>query len=142
MVWKPNYRTKHYRLKRAMQGVTVKHNNPKFSELSIEWIDSIPKIINANRCWIPTNLAIQHDGYVNIGIEGLQCRLHRVVLCVYHNLNYYDKSWVSRHSKECSRSCFNSEHLKPGTDSDNCKDQVEHGTHRMIQKKNKEKNTL
>lgn len=144
-VWKPRMlsrSSKSEKVRRALNGEIQKHNNPKWVKLDIEWILIIPKIINKNGCWIPTNLAIQHDGYVNISIEGLACRLHRVILCVYLNLNYYDKLWVSRHSKDCVRACFNPEHLKPGTDSDNCKDQVEHGTHRMIQKKNMKKNAL
>lgn len=105
-----------------------KHRNRKFSELTKEWVNSVPKTINNNGCWIPT-LTPTSDGYITISIESKPCRLHRLVVCIYYNLNYYDKSFESRHSKLCDRACFNPEHLKPGSISDNCLDAVEHGTH-------------
>ena len=100
----------------------------KLSEINKEWINKYIKTTNINGCWIP-KLKPTPDGYVSISIEGNIYRLHRLVICIYYNLEYHDKSWESRHNKNCSRSCFNPEHLKPGTISDNVKDSVEHGTH-------------
>ena len=107
---------------------------------SKEFIESLPKTINSNGCWIPTDVKSESDGYVRL-VVGLgkrgyftRFKLHRVVICVYNNLDYNDKSWVTRHNEGCNRACFFIEHLKAGTDSDNCKDMVEHGTHRNIKK--------
>lgn len=105
-----------------------KKRNRKFSEINKEWINSVPKTINDNGCWIPY-LVPTPDGYVTISIESSPCRLHRLTVCVYYDLDYYDKSFESRHSQGCDRACFNPEHLQPGTISDNARDTVAHGNH-------------
>src|SRR5712664_129403 len=98
-----------------------------------EWINSIPKIVNSNGCWIPLKRS-GSDGYVQIMIDLIQYRLHRLVVSIYYNLNYHDQSWDARHNESCDKACFWIEHLKFGTSSDNSKDAVLHGTHRQTQK--------
>lgn len=105
----------------------------KLSDLSKKWIESLPKTINDNGCWIPLSKPMK-DGYGQIQIEGFNYTLHRLVIAIYHNINYHNQSWTSRHSKGCDRQCFYIEHLKLGTISDNVKDEVEHGTHRNSRK--------
>ena len=98
-----------------------------------DYILSLPKIINSNGCWIPAKIRSNSNGYCRVG--GYQkYYLHRLMLSIYHNLDYFDQSWDARHGKNCSRACFNPEHLKPGTQSDNSKDRVEHGTHNESRK--------
>lgn len=100
-----------------------------------EWINTIPKIINENGCWIPIKWQTYSSGYIVVRIDNIRYSLHRIVMCVYNNINYDDPKINSRHSKNCDKACFNHEHLTPGTFSDNTKDSVEHGTHRQTQKK-------
>jgi hypothetical protein len=102
-------------------------------EVTKEWIDSIPKIINSNGCWIP-NKKSANTGYTQIWIGDKYLLLHRLVLSVYHNLDYHDQSWDSRHGLQCDRACFFHEHLKFGTHSDNNKDIVLHGKHHNANK--------
>ncbi len=104
------------------------HRNRKLSELNVDWVNSVPKTINENGCWIPY-LRPTPDGYVTISIDSKPYRLHRLVICIYFGLDYYDKSFETRHSKDCDRACFLIDHLKTGTISDNSKDSVNHGTH-------------
>ena len=107
----------------------------KLSEFSIKWINNLPKIINNNGCWIPTRWAPLPNGYVHIQVEKISFLLHRLVVSIYCNLDYHSLEWDTRHNKECSHACFNPEHLKPGTASDNIKDSVEHGTQKEARKK-------
>lgn len=99
----------------------------KFSELTKEWLDSIPKTINANGCWIPINKPTG-AGYVPIQIEGVSYLIHRLVVSAYYNLEYDDHSWDTRHNNGCDTRCFFHDHLKPGTVSDNMKDRIRDGT--------------
>lgn len=96
--------------------------------VSENWIINFPKTINLNGCWIP-NRKISDDGYVRISIKGKFYKLHRLSLQVFHNISYYKTNVVTRHSKVCSRACFNPEHIKPGSGKDNVLDSVDHGTH-------------
>jgi hypothetical protein len=98
----------------------------KSHQFTKEFILSIPKIVNANGCWIPTELKPESNGYVRVKIYNVRYLLHRIVLCLYYNIDYYDDKIETRHSKDCSRACFNHEHLKPGSQIDNKKDKVEH----------------
>jgi hypothetical protein len=90
-------------------------------EFTKEWINSISKIINDNKCWIPLKKA-SGNGYIQVTENGIKYQLHRIVLCVYYNKEYQDQSWESRHNKNCDLRCFFIDHLKPGTHTDNMKD--------------------
>jgi hypothetical protein len=106
----------------------------KLSELNKEWISRIPKTINSNGCHIPISKPDSY-GYSQITIEGVGFKLSRLVVSIHHNLNYYDKWWDTRHSKDCSTRCIYIEHLQYGTRSDNMKDIVLHGDHHNANKK-------
>jgi hypothetical protein len=93
-----------------------------------EYVLSIPKTINENGCWIP-NLVPLKTGYVPIRIKQINYYLHRVALCLWHNIDYYDKKIETRHSIGCSKACFNPEHLKPGTAMQNIADAVLYKEH-------------
>lgn len=103
-----------------------------------EWINNVPKIINENGCWIPIKKS-GSDGYVRISIgkggrDGTYS-LHRIVMCLYYEIDYNNLKIDTRHSKDCDRACFFHEHLKPGSSSDNVKDSILHGTHANASKK-------
>lgn len=106
----------------------------KFSELTKEWVDSIPRVINENGCHIPINKPTG-AGYVPIQIEGNSYLLHRLVISLYYNLNYHDQSWTARHNTGCDTKCIFHEHLKSGTISDNMKDRIRDGNHHNSNKK-------
>lgn len=74
-------------------------------EVSKEWIEQIPKTINDNGCWIPDK-KVASNGYVQIWIRNKYLSLHRLVLMLYHYVNYYDNKIVTRHSTNCDRACF------------------------------------
>lgn len=99
-------------------------------------IFSIAKIINLNGCWIPLNRFRDKDGYTRISINHLDYRLHRLALALDRNLDYHDHSWDTRHAQGCDRSCFNPEHLSPGTHKDNMQDKLKHGTNHNKNKLN------
>ena len=103
------------------------------AEFTKEYILSIPKIINENGCWISEKKP-NTGGYVEIIIDNKRLKLHRVVMCLYYDINYFDSKIDTRHSTYCDRSCFNPEHLKPGSISDNVKDQVRDGIHNNARK--------
>jgi hypothetical protein len=100
-----------------------------------EHILSIPKIINEKGCWIP-NKKTDQSGYVRIMIDRKHFMLHRVVMCLYHNIDYNNYKIETRHGKGCDRACFNYEHLKPGSISDNERDKIEHKTNHNTKKEN------
>ena len=103
------------------------------SKVTKEWIESIPKTINSNNCWIP-HKASSGNGYTQIWIEDKYLSLHRLVLMLYHNIPYYNPKIVTRHGFKCNRACFNPEHLKPGTNSENEYDKVAAGRHHHANK--------
>lgn len=93
---------------------------------TVDWINEFPKIINDNGCWIPKREGTR-TGHVQIMVDGIRYYLHRIVLCVYYNINYDNYDIETRHNKDCDNSCFNHEHLKPGSHTDNMRDKIEHG---------------
>jgi len=99
-----------------------------------ECIETIPKIIDENGCWIPADLKPDLNGYVRISINNIKLLLHRVVLCLYYDIDYFNDKIETRHSKNCNRACFNYEHLKPGTQIENKKDKVEHHSDELCPK--------
>lgn len=101
---------------------------------SKEFIESLPKTINSNGCWIPINIKPYNDGYIHIRANNIRYLLHRVAMCIYNNINYYDIKIDTRHNKNCDKRCFFHAHLQPGSKSENIKDSVLHGTHRQAQK--------
>lgn len=102
-------------------------------EFTKEWLDKFPKTINPNGCWIPI-LKPESTGYVRISSNHQRYELHRLSMCIIYNIDYNNKKIVTRHSKDCDNACFFYGHLQPGSDSDNIKDQVRDGTHRMLKK--------
>lgn len=104
-------------------------------ELTKEWVLSLPKTINDNGCWIPLTGHKDGRGYAQIMIGKERYKLHRLVMCIYYNQSYIDDNLVTRHNKDCVLECFNFEHLKPGTQGDNNRDAVEHGTNFNTAKK-------
>lgn len=96
------------------------------------WVDSIPKIIDTNECWIPQIGYVGNHGYVIIELDGRQVLLHRVVCeIIYGKL---DINIEVRHGYKCDKRCFNPSHIKPGTRSDNAKDMLRDGTHNNARK--------
>lgn len=102
-------------------------------EFTKEWINNYPKTINSNGCWIPVNKPY-NNGYVSVEFNYKRYLLHRLAICIFNNIDYDNKKIDTRHSKDCDRACFNPEHLKPGTKSQNAIDTVEHGKHYQINK--------
>lgn len=98
----------------------------KLSELNIDWINNISKTINDNGCWIPHIIPHPNNGYIILKIEGYDYRLHRLSLCISLNLVYSDSSFETRHGFGCDKRCFNPEHLRPGTHTDNMRDKIAH----------------
>lgn len=105
-------------------------NNFEFSK---EYILSIPKTIDENGCWIPDKQPESH-GYVYIKSNYVVYLLHRVSMCVFHGVDYTDSKIDTRHSEVCPRSCFNPDHLKPGSQRDNILDTIKHGRHNNASK--------
>lgn len=108
----------------------------KLSDVDREWINNFPKIINENKCWIPPHTPTngRNSEYVSVKIEGNSYNLHRLSMCVFNNINYNNFNIECRHSTGCDKRCFNPEHLKPGTASENCMDAVRDKTHRNAAK--------
>ncbi len=100
---------------------------------SREFINSIPKVIDVNGCWIPLTVPYD-DGYCHIKINQVRYSLHRLSMCIFYSIDYYDLKVDTRHSEICSRACFNPEHLKPGSTRDNAMDAINHGRHRNASK--------
>lgn len=98
----------------------IKH----ISQVTKEWINSVPKTINDNGCWIP-NQKCGSDGYVKV--TRLDLYLHRLALSLYYNIDYYDNKIATRHGPNCDRACFLYTHLTPGTNAQNEQDKVLHG---------------
>lgn len=99
------------------------------------FIESIPKTLNVNGCWIPHRKA-QSSGYVLIMSEQKNYYLHRVVLSVYFDIDYTKSAIETRHNTGCTKACFNPEHLKPGSTSLNTLDAVRDKTNYQISKDN------
>ena len=105
----------------------IHKNEKKINPINptLEWINSIPKIINDNGCWIPSEKNPSDSrGYTRISISNTEVYLHRLSMCLYYNINYFDYKIETRHGVLCNKSCFNYEHLKPGTTSDNELDKI------------------
>lgn len=100
----------------------------KAGEFTKNYILNINKVINGNGCWIP-NIRAQNTGYVQITINRQSFYLHRVVLCLWYDVNYYNREIETRHSRGCDKACFNPDHLQPGSAKDNIKDAVLFGEH-------------
>lgn len=96
---------------------------------SKEWIESLPKTINDNGCWIPVGRLESDAGYIRVESNGTSYSLHRVVLALYYNIDYFNYDIETRHGLGCDRRCFNYSHLLPGSPKDNMRDVVDHGHH-------------
>lgn len=100
-----------------------------------DFINSIPKTITEGGCWIPHQIPYD-DGYVHIKINCIRYSLHRLSMCIFYEIDYYNLKIDTRHSEICSRACFNPEHLKPGTTQENALNTVRHGKHVNASKEN------
>ena len=67
------------------------------SQVTEEWINSIPKIINNNGCWIPDRY-IPKERYTRVKIGCLRWLLHRLVMCLYYNIDYINYEIQTRHA--------------------------------------------
>lgn len=103
-------------------------------EFTKEWLDSIPKIINGNGCWIPSDIAPNDKGYTRIWDGNRFLSLHRIVICVHYEIDYDDPKIDTRHNTGCDHRCFFIKHLQPGSHSDNIRDSVNDKTHRNSRK--------
>lgn len=104
---------------------TKKYNKFKLENLNENWVNSLPKTINENGCWI-SFYRPNTDGYIQITIENNVFTLHRLVNCIFNNLKYTDITFESRHAEGCIKACFNPTHLKVGTHKDNMRDILKH----------------
>lgn len=103
-------------------------------KLDINFINSIPKVVNENGCWIPTQWKPYENGYITIRVETIRYLLHRLSMCISQNLDYSDYKMDTRHSEICVRACFNPEHLSPGSQGDNNRDIIKHGANVNLNK--------
>ncbi len=122
-------RQNHYFRQRKSARSEPKRKFYRPREFNIEWINSIPKTINNNGCWIPLYNKPDTTGYVRIMINYQRFELSRLSMCICYDIDYKDSKIISRHNFGCNTSCFNYKHLQPGTHSDNVKDSVRDGTH-------------
>lgn len=134
MIKSMNQLNKSIRKRKQLSGNAAIHKQYKLSDLDINFINNYPKTINENGCWIPINKA-DSNGYVRIKVELIPFVFHRLSMCIAQNLNYNDKSFDTRHSKDCDHACFNYNHLQSGTIKDNAQDSISHGTHWEVAKK-------
>lgn len=102
-------------------------------EISKEFILSIPKRIDGNNCWVPTELTPTGKGYINIGFDKDQYKLHKIIAYLWHGLDLDDYSLEATHNCN-NKACFNPEHIIPGTQSKNQLDSVKAGTHNQARK--------
>lgn len=104
-----------------------------FIPFSKEFILAKDKTITTNNCWIPNNQP-SGNGYVSIAINCRSYLLHRTVMCLWNNVDYYDPAVLALHNCN-NRACFNPEHLRPGNQSENIKDSVLIRTHPEAKKR-------
>lgn len=134
MIWRqPNKHTTLRGRRTGGKSTFLNGKHRKMIDITKEWISSIPKTINKNGCWIPDRIA-SGSGYVDISIEGKLYKLHRLVMCLYHDIDYFDTKIVSRHGKNCDKACYFHEHIQQGTNSENVKDNVLRKIHKESQK--------
>jgi len=85
--------------------------------------------IDSNGCWIPRNRPSK-SGYVIVRIDGVAYLLHRLAISLKWNRPYNDFTFESRHICR-NKLCFNpdTQHVMPGSSSDNELDKVRDGVH-------------
>lgn len=97
-------------------------------------VESLPKTIDINGCWIPDRVP-DTNKYVRITIDGNRLLLSRLIIYLYNDVDYYDNNTLALHT--CNNpTCFNRDHIRPGTYSDNLLDTVKAGNHRNSSKEN------
>jgi len=100
-------------------------------EFTKEYVLLISKTINSIGCWIPQNKA-KSNGYVQVSIDGKLLMLHRVVLSLWHNIDYYNQLIETMHNPNCDRRCFNPEHVRPGSHNENMKENKHHNSEKLV----------
>ena len=108
-----------------------KERTARFGSFTKEYILSMHKSIGENECWI-SDYKLKDNGYINITIGGNKYYLHRVVMCLWNDIDYHNR--VLALHKCNNKLCFNPEHLKPGTKSENAYDSVKAGTNHNANK--------
>jgi rRNA maturation protein Nop10 len=96
--------------------------------LTIDQIKLKSKTITENGCWIPNNKP-EHTGYVRVSIGNERFYLHRIVMCLAHNISYYNLDIEACHNTGCDTRCFNPDHVRPGSRFDNNQQRVADKTH-------------
>lgn len=101
---------------------------------SFEWLLSQRKCIDQSGCWIPKQKANSGDGYARAMLNGERYILSRLSMCITNNIDYYNPIIDTRHSSICCKDCFNPDHLKPGSASDNMMDTINDGHNHQLNK--------
>lgn len=103
---------------------------------TLEQINSIPKTIDDNGCWIPKQKPYggRTKKYVLVSFNYTRYFLSRLSMCIFKGLDYNDYKFHCRHSDICDLRCFNPEHLQPGTQSDNEQDKIRQGRNHNLNK--------
>jgi hypothetical protein len=91
------------------------------------YILSLDKIIDYNNCW-KYKYTSDINRHTQIMIGGYRYVLSRLVMCLWHEIDYLNIKVVARH--KCNNPpCFNPDHIEPGSHSDNILDSVKSNTH-------------
>lgn len=75
------------------------------------------KVVTQDGCWIWTG-GVAPNGYGQIGYKNQNMRVHRVAAFLWLGLELENRDQVAMHKCE-NKACFNPEHLKVGTQSEN-----------------------
>lgn len=98
-------------------------------QLNKYWLNSIPKTVNENGCWLPEIGTLTDKGYILLQVDKFRFTLSRMSMCITNDIDYFDDRVECRHKEGCKRACFNPEHLLYGSHADNIRDTIEHRTH-------------
>jgi len=87
-------------------------------------INSIPRVINENKCWIPTKegkpINLENSKSIYFGFK-LSYNLPRLVTAAYHDLDLNNSKQFACHHCDIP-ACFNPDHLYNGNAKSNAED--------------------